>query len=1122
MSEKTRHETNSAGQAELALAATATSVTPSRPVKGVHGPLRAGESLGRYTILHTLGHGGMGVVYAAYDSGLDRKVALKLLCGRDGDGSVSNPESARFLREARAMARLNHPNVITVYDAATESGRDYVAMEFVDGPSLAEWLEHAEPARRNWREVLGKFLLAGRGLRAAHKAGLVHRDFKPANVLMGKDGRVLVTDFGLARLTEPPAERGANPGDGGRGDAGQTHPGNPDANRPAGQSDADIEPLTRTGMQLGTPAYMAPEQHVGEHVDERSDQYSFCVALYEGLYGARPFVGTSIETLTEAKVGGEFADEPKNSPVPKRLRRQLVRGLAADPADRHDSMRDLLIALSRSSRPMWRRVAAAAVAAAAIAVLVVAMALYGQTGEILVPECDTDLAHFVGLWDDQTRTAVESAFRKSKSSSAEAAIKSVARHLDADRRAWREAQGEICKVRHEPVFHARMDCLLEYRERLGGLMAEFARANTDTVEAAVQAVEALPDPRQCSAVAAAGKDRRQLGDPETWQQVRDIRSQLRQVAVLRDALRLEEAHRRIEEITARARDLGNSRVVAEALFLGGELKLMSVETRAARELLNEAALVAEESAHDEMHARALVALATLEGRFSSDRHNARRMARRAAAAVNRYGRDETLQAELDIVRAGLFRDDDAYDEALALLRSARSAFEQANADVEAADVLIAMAAVYETRGEYQRSLELVERAHADKSQILGPDHPESILTRDATVPLLSTLGRHDDAMARWREIEPFWTSERGRQILARGTLRWDGDETTSERTVRGRVVGTSGRPAAGAEVVIVNTMLSDGMHLAALFGGRFEHAQRLQRCTTDQNGFFVLRGVPDRTMVIAAESEKGRSFPVLVPARSDGDGGLGEHTVELRLRGLASVRGVVTLDGEDATRTANWLILLAPLAEGTDGKAFVMVAVREGRFSVPRLAAGRYQVNVTMGTKMESNALTARTIELEPGEVLDLDLAIKERGIRLDALVVGQYGTPIPSAQIVVMPGHFEASTIKELEMLVRERSEGVLVSGIRAARAGSTPGDRPGQLSFSLAGISPGQHTICVVPLSGDVKDPEFLREIFQHREDLTLHCQPWTITAEPTQQSVTIEVPPAKLLRQPGSRPK
>ena len=263
--------------------------------------------LGRYVILSALGAGGMGIVYAAYDRELGRKVALKFLRPGPAGQSDSGPARERLLREAQALARLAHPNVITVHDVGVLDGEVFVAMEFVEGQTLRAWLadESLTPAA-----ILQVLAQAGEGLVAAHAAGLVHRDFKPDNVLVGDDGRVRVTDFGLARAdVDEPATA-----------------------LPEGEEPTAIQAtLTRTGALLGTPAYMAPEQRRGERADVRADIYAFAVTLHEALTGARP---------------GD--DSKKKRRIPARLERLVARGLEADPAARWPSMRAVLEALARN------------------------------------------------------------------------------------------------------------------------------------------------------------------------------------------------------------------------------------------------------------------------------------------------------------------------------------------------------------------------------------------------------------------------------------------------------------------------------------------------------------------------------------------------------------------------------------------------------------------------------------------------------------------------------------------------------------------------------------------------------------------------------------------------------
>ena len=321
---------------------TAHSASPTLPLErdASETELQIGAWFGRYSVLDWLGAGGMGAVYSAYDPELNRKIALKVLSNDASSPSDRVPIRDLLLREARAMAQLAHPNVVTVFDVGRVGDCVFIAMELVEGTTLTQWLA-AE--RRSLSEIITMFLAAGTGLAAAHAAGLIHRDFKPDNVLIGSDGRVRVTDFGLARRQPRALFEAVRPG--------------------------VIEPghginTTGTGL-VGTLAYMAPEQYFGRSVDARAYQFSFAVALHEAIYGERPLASwlsaggraASHHAVTVSRGGG----------LPVGLRNVLLRALSVRPDERYPSMDALLTAIApRSQRGRLIGVGALLLVAAAV------------------------------------------------------------------------------------------------------------------------------------------------------------------------------------------------------------------------------------------------------------------------------------------------------------------------------------------------------------------------------------------------------------------------------------------------------------------------------------------------------------------------------------------------------------------------------------------------------------------------------------------------------------------------------------------------------------------------------------------------------------------------------------
>jgi tetratricopeptide (TPR) repeat protein/predicted Ser/Thr protein kinase len=293
--------------------------------------IELGTSLGPYVVEGWLGRGGVGVVYVGRDARLDRKVALKLLARTDPDAAATR----RFVREARILAQLSHPHIVGVHDVGRSAHGLWIAMELVDGHTLDAW---TEAGARTPADVLAVFRQAADGLAAAHAAGIVHRDFKPHNVMVGRDGRVRVLDFGLAAAFEAAS--------------------NPD--------DGDATPDGRTGV-VGTPTYMAPEQFAGVPADARSDQFSFCVALWESLVGARPFASDTFHGLALEVSRGRIVDPGRR--MPPRIEAVLRRGLAVEPSERFASMPELVGALDRTQRSMRGRVIVAGASMLCLAVL---------------------------------------------------------------------------------------------------------------------------------------------------------------------------------------------------------------------------------------------------------------------------------------------------------------------------------------------------------------------------------------------------------------------------------------------------------------------------------------------------------------------------------------------------------------------------------------------------------------------------------------------------------------------------------------------------------------------------------------------------------------------------------
>jgi tetratricopeptide (TPR) repeat protein len=688
--------------------------------------LARGATIGRYIVLERLGSGGMGVVYAAYDPELDRRVALKLL-RPEGGGDVSEGR-ARLLREAQAIARLSHPNVIAVHDVGTIDDQVFVAMELVDGVTLAAWLEEPHDAEA----ILAAFVQAGRGLEAAHRKGLVHRDFKPENVLVGKDDRVRVLDFGLAYAERarseppPPSVSGSMPSIPAPSLVPSVAvPSVPPATVSSGRLDVSI---TRTGAFMGTPLYMSPEQFGGRRTEARTDQFSFCVALYDALYGAHPFDGgKTFAELQRAVTSGKRRAEPAGKRVPARVKHALDRGLRVKPAERFPTMGELLDAL-RPEPPKTRARAWTAVAIVAVVIGGVVAARVMRAKPVAV--CEGSSQRLVGAWDDARRAEAQRAFQATGKPYADAAFRSASRSLDAYASAWATMHGDACmatRVRGEQsdeLLDLRMQCLGERLAELRALGDLFTHADAEVVEMAPGAAQSLSGLDTCANAVALKAPVRMPSDAAKRAAVAAVRERLAKARALEGAGKYPEMLDEASAAVADAARVGHRPIDAEASFVLGRARMHAGDAKGARLAHIDALVAAEASRHDAVAAEAWPALVDAEGKLQ-DFVAADESARHGAAAIERVGGSDELTARLESAIGDVAWWRGSYDEALAHHRTALALVEKRVGpdDPLAGEVLRLVAHDLTTLGKYDEAIAGFSRALGIAERALGPDHP---------------------------------------------------------------------------------------------------------------------------------------------------------------------------------------------------------------------------------------------------------------------------------------------------------------------------------------------------------------------------------------------------------------
>ena len=730
--------------------------------------LARGTAFGRYTVLEPLGRGAMGKVYAAYDPELDRKVALKIL-HITGDGPDGRSRS-RLLREAKAIAKLRHPNVVVVHEAGTIDDRVFLAMEYVDGQTLASWLAARSRTRK---EILEVFVAAGRGLSAAHAAGLVHRDFKPQNVMVDNDGGVRVMDFGLAREI-------------GSADLAPDEP-NASPSEVDDSTQRSEEPLTRTGELVGTPLYMAPEQFKTQRADARSDQFSFCVALYHALHGAHPFGAGKLGELIAAVTTGRLRPLPPKSAVPPWLRRALLRGLAVDPAVRWESMDALIAALTRDPARQRRRwLGGAALAMVLIAGLVAVRA--PRTAESICRGGPTRLA---GVWEPDDgnsaaasrRAATRAAFVKTGVASAADTWDRAARLLDRYTADWLRMYGDTCAATHlrgeqsAEVLDLRMACLREPLGRVKALTDVFVDANATVVENAVTAVSALPSLDRCADVKLLRAVIPAPDDPAVRARVESIRQDVARIRALLDSGQCTAASEARRKAIADADALGYQPLQAESLTISIRAAGACVSHEEIMLNSRRAVLLAIASRHYEVAAEATVYLAHMHGDRTPEIARARDWIDIAGALTQGLGGDHPDIEPWRLGALALIYTKEGKDEQALQTYERMAALVEKTLGTEHplyAGVINNIGIHFLDRKRFDEALAYLQRS-AKLAATNGPNHPVSALSFANSAEALIGLHRYDEAHQAAEEALRIWRHAGSTTFYQAWALALDGE-----------------------------------------------------------------------------------------------------------------------------------------------------------------------------------------------------------------------------------------------------------------------------------------------------------------------------------------------------------
>ena len=714
------------------------------------------QTIGRYHVQTRIGSGGMAVVYAAHDPQLDRRVALKVVSRR-----ASGNQRQRLFREARALAKLQHPNVVQVFEVLEHGDGVAIAMELVEGRDLEAFFAADPP----WREVVAVLLQAGRGLDAAHRRGLIHRDFKPHNVLLDGEGRARVADFGLVREED-----------------------NPEAEADALEAVGSTNQLTRTGAILGTPAYMAPEIYGGAAADEASDQYALSVALYRGLYGRLPYRAATVAELATRVCAAELPDPPKATVVPSAVHAVVERGMQKDPTDRFSSVAEWVSALERAVRP--RRRLAPAIAFVVGVGVAFAVALRGQEA----PPCAAAADPVADVFESTQRDRIQAAFLATKASYAEDAWTRFDPQMQRYAEALREQRIAACRAtaidesQSEEMLDQRIACVDRRASETRALLVRLEKAAPEAVAAAPRAVGQLRAVLDCADTERLGR----AVEPPAPELVDDVERMRGRLDALRTAYLLGATE--VEsgrELVAAADATGYAPLQAEVLVEFGFHLRRADKRDEEDEVFQRAFWLATDVGHDDVAVDAAIALTTRAAAEDAEFDAALSWSRTAEAFARRRGAGPQRLARLFVARAVALRfmaDYAGAEEAVA--RALELADEGDTPPAQRAAYVREHAAIAFARGDYPLAAERAEAAAEVLAETHGPNHPETAKGYQSLGITYLRTGRNTEAEQAPRDRHPdlprrLWI--RARRLARRGDgPRHDPRVCRRQRTCRER------------------------------------------------------------------------------------------------------------------------------------------------------------------------------------------------------------------------------------------------------------------------------------------------------------------------------------------------